>query len=223
MEFERAKMSASQLKLSPRGKDMKMRITDAALSLFANYGFDGVSTSDVADMVGVTQPNIHYYFNTKEDLWKSAVLCLSERAERSARTVGNPNLLEGLEPLSALKVLSSSLHKVSREVPELGKVIILEGVAGGARLDWLVETVFRDSYARYRALIERCIELKLIKPYRPHQVLFLLHSAAVSYYNLSPLVEAAFDANPMDEDVSDDFCDLYLDVLFAGLKLEDNS
>lgn len=210
-------MSSSQLKLSPRGKDMKMRITEAALSLFARDGFDGVSTADIAIVVGITQPNIHYYFDTKEELWRAAVLLISERAQMSGRKLGNPNLIDGMDPFSALKVLSSALHIVSRDVPELGKIIVLEGVSGGERLEWLVETVFKESYGRYRTLIERCIDEKLIKPYRPHQILFLLHSAAVSYYNLGSLVEAAFGSDPMNESVSNDYCDLYLDVIFSGL------
>ena len=214
-------MLSSQLKLSPRGKDTKMRVTEAALSLFASHGFDGVSTSDIAAVVGIKQPNIHYYFSTKEDLWKSAMRLLSDQAERSARKIGIPTMLEGMDPLAALKVLSSALHYVSRDVPALGKIILREGVSGGDRLEWLVEEVFKDSYARFRLLIERCIEEKRIKPYRPHQILFLLHTAAVSYYNLGSLVNSAFEADPMDEDVSSEYCELYLDVMFSGLELRE--
>ena len=213
-------MATSQNKLSQRGENMKLRITDAALNLFANQGFDAVSISDIAAEVGMTQPNIHYYFSTKEALWKAAVHRLSELAQRSTKNVVNPMLLEGMDPLSALKVLSASLHNVSREVPELGKIIVLEGIAGGDRLQWLVETIFEPSYERYTDLIQQCVQEKLIKPYPAHQILFLLHSAAVFYYNLSPLIRQTFDADPMNEDVSNDYCDLYLDVVFSGLSIK---
>jgi len=44
-------------------------ILDAAEHLFADNGFDGVSTAAIAKEAGVSQSQIHYHFDTKQKLW----------------------------------------------------------------------------------------------------------------------------------------------------------
>lgn len=49
------------------------KIIEHAEALFAEKGFNGTSTQDIADSAGLPKSNIHYYFNTKQDLY-TAVL-----------------------------------------------------------------------------------------------------------------------------------------------------
>ncbi len=55
------------------------RILEAALAEFAERGFDGATTAAVARGSGVTQPLVHYYFGTKEGLWRAAMEHLGHR------------------------------------------------------------------------------------------------------------------------------------------------
>jgi AcrR family transcriptional regulator len=54
-------------------------ILDAALLEFAERGFDGVSTREIAARAGARHALIKYYFDTKEGLWRAAVTFLFER------------------------------------------------------------------------------------------------------------------------------------------------
>ncbi|RLT93289.1 MAG: TetR/AcrR family transcriptional regulator, partial [Ketobacter sp.] len=56
-----------------RGPDARERILAAAESLFAVRGFEGVSTTQIAKVAGITQPLIHYHFKNKEALWKATI------------------------------------------------------------------------------------------------------------------------------------------------------
>ncbi|MGB3622115.1 MAG: helix-turn-helix domain-containing protein, partial [Ketobacter sp.] len=49
-----------------RGTDARERILAAAEALFAIRGFEGVSTTQIAKVAGITQPLIHYHFKNKE-------------------------------------------------------------------------------------------------------------------------------------------------------------
>jgi len=54
---------------SPAGPNRKRRaaeILDAAASIFAQRGFHGASTQDIADVLGVRQASLYYYFPSKE-------------------------------------------------------------------------------------------------------------------------------------------------------------
>jgi AcrR family transcriptional regulator len=49
------------------------RILAAALQVFAERGFDGARTREIAERAGANLGLIKYYFDSKEQLWKAAV------------------------------------------------------------------------------------------------------------------------------------------------------
>ena len=57
---------------SPRktrtGEANTQRILDAALEVFAAYGFQGARIDQIATAAGLSKPNLLYYFRTKEAL-----------------------------------------------------------------------------------------------------------------------------------------------------------
>jgi len=57
---------------------LRERILDAAELSFAKHGYEAVSTRAVARDVGATQAMIHYYFNTKRELFDAV---FSRRAD----------------------------------------------------------------------------------------------------------------------------------------------
>ena len=59
----------------------KKRILDAAIDVLAEHAISGTRVRIVADEAGVLPSNIHYYYDTKEDLLKDV---LREIGNRSA-------------------------------------------------------------------------------------------------------------------------------------------
>ncbi len=53
--------------------DKKQKILQAALSLFAHYGYRKTTLEDVADKVGMTKSNIYFYVKNKRDLYEKSV------------------------------------------------------------------------------------------------------------------------------------------------------
>lgn len=49
--------------------DLRERVMDVAEELFSRHGFDGVTTRAIAKQAGATPAMIHYYFDTKRDLF----------------------------------------------------------------------------------------------------------------------------------------------------------
>ena len=193
----------------------KRRIAQAALDLFAARGFDNVGVTEIAERAGVSQPSIHYHFQNKQDLWEASMEALVRDMERA--TSLQESVLASLDPRSGLKALCAMIIEQSVKTPNLGRVILSEGQAGGARLDWLMRHVFADSYYRFLELIEECVEAGLIKPYKPYQILMLLHGAAVTHFNVAPLVDAVFGEDPRARENANSFQEMYMDVMFAGL------
>jgi len=59
--------SASQRRRAPQ-------IIEAAARVFAERGFHGATTQDIADVLGIRQASLYYYFSSKEDAL--ALVCL---------------------------------------------------------------------------------------------------------------------------------------------------
>ncbi|MEM7671360.1 MAG: helix-turn-helix domain-containing protein [Pseudomonadota bacterium] len=53
---------------------LKQRLLDAALRLFAEHGRDGVSLRDIADEAEATHGSIRHHFGTKDNLYLAAIM-----------------------------------------------------------------------------------------------------------------------------------------------------
>lgn len=51
---------------SPSSRRRQNEIMDAAAKVFAKQGFHGTSTQDIADVLGIRQASLYYYFTSKE-------------------------------------------------------------------------------------------------------------------------------------------------------------
>jgi TetR/AcrR family transcriptional regulator, biofilm operon repressor len=68
----------------------KERILHEALSLFSVKGYDGVSMSDIAEVVGIKAASIYKHYSGKEDIFNSIVQSFEERTE----SIFTPTLLD---------------------------------------------------------------------------------------------------------------------------------
>src|SRR5262245_7140639 len=76
--------NASQRRRAPQ-------IIDAAARVFAERGFHGATTQDIADVLGIRQASLYYYFASKEDALE--LVCLQgggERYEVAKAIAGGP-------------------------------------------------------------------------------------------------------------------------------------
>ncbi|WP_065351033.1 CerR family C-terminal domain-containing protein [Pseudomonas cerasi] len=56
-----------------RGEETRARIINTALVVFADRGFEGASTREIAAAAGVNAPAIQYYFDSKEGVYLECV------------------------------------------------------------------------------------------------------------------------------------------------------
>ncbi|MDD4310084.1 MAG: helix-turn-helix domain containing protein [Candidatus Cloacimonetes bacterium] len=49
------------------------RLLTAAIEVFCNRGYDGARTQEIADLAGISKASLHYYFRSKELLFRKAV------------------------------------------------------------------------------------------------------------------------------------------------------
>src|SRR5205085_5324368 len=80
-----APISATETASVPDAADTdttRGKILATALRVFAERGFDGARTRDIAEQAGANLGLITYYFKNKETLWREAVTCAFAELER---------------------------------------------------------------------------------------------------------------------------------------------
>jgi AcrR family transcriptional regulator len=80
-----------------KGVVKREEILDAALTIFAERGYDRTSVREIARAVGLSQAGLLHYFNSKEALFAEVLRRRDERNERLYdQNRGNPVTAEGL-------------------------------------------------------------------------------------------------------------------------------
>src|SRR4249920_1705246 len=85
-------------------------VLDAAMIEFAERGFEGASTEDIARRAGISQPYLFRLFGTKKELFKASVArCLREALEMFQRAA------EGKRGEDALKAIGQAYRTMLEE------------------------------------------------------------------------------------------------------------
>jgi AcrR family transcriptional regulator len=95
----------------------RVRILDAAETLFARNGFDATATSAVASLAAVPKGLLFYYFPAKADLLRALV------GERMDPAIEFESVVEHGNPIRSLLNFASRLREVQRD-SEVLRVII---------------------------------------------------------------------------------------------------
>lgn len=120
-----------------RGERSREVIVEAAVTLFAQRGYYGVTLDDVTAVAGVKRSLLLYHFKNKAELWRVA-------AEQAARAF-NAAVQVNHAQMSEDRIKNPSRHSVTAwldafiQEPEFARMMVLEGGEPGLRLDWLIE------------------------------------------------------------------------------------
>jgi AcrR family transcriptional regulator len=123
------------------------RIVEAAADAFAERGFHGASTRDIASRAGANQGLITYHFRTKDDLWRAA----ADRIFGMLRTSLGVRLaaLDTRDPRERAREQIRVYVRFAAAHPELFRIMIEEGKGGGERMEWLVKSHVRPIYEEF--------------------------------------------------------------------------
>lgn len=197
-----------------KGERTARRIREAALEQFSRLGFERVSMGGIAEAAGVSQPTLHYHYQDKAQLWRSAMLELLEIIQREERLMAAS---EDAPPVLRLKMSLRFFLGLSWSHPALGRIVALEGMAGGERLEWLDRHVIGPRNHRLVEVIKAAIAAGDIRPFPPEQLLITLQTGAVGVINLAPLLRRSFGVDPDTPEGRAAHEALVLEGLLSGL------
>jgi AcrR family transcriptional regulator len=128
------------------------KILATALRVFAERGFEGARTRDIAEQAGANLGLITYYFDNKETLWREAVTSAFAELERELAEATAAHA--GDDARRQLEQLARRFVRFVARRPEFMRLMNDEGKQDSARMRWLVDRFVRPMHESLRALIE---------------------------------------------------------------------
>ena len=206
---------------SEERSDSRDLIVRAALRCFAEKGYDGSSTRDIATQAGVNQGLIPYYFGSKLKLWQAAVdLAFAELAAGLEATRADTSVTSERERVGLL--LRNYVRFVARN-PEFVRLMHEEGKRRGPRMRWLVDRHVKPMYETVTTLLQRSAARGVL-PIDSHPVHFhyLLAGAVGLIFHQAEECKRLTGVDPFDEAVVEEHARL-VEYLFLGPPTKENS
>ncbi|MED5609521.1 MULTISPECIES: TetR/AcrR family transcriptional regulator [Pseudomonas] len=151
-------------------------ILRAASEEFAEKGFAATKTSDIAARAGLPKPNVYYYFQSKENLYRSVLESVVEPLLQASAP-----FREDDEPAEALKAYIRSKVRISQELPHASKVFASELMHGAPHLPREYLDELNAQAQRNIACLQSWIDRGLLAPVDPHHLLFTIWAATQTY------------------------------------------
>ena len=123
------------------------RIVEAALEAFAEKGFRGASTRDIARRAGTNQGLITYHFDSKDELWRAAAdRIIGMLVKSMGEQLG---ALESDDPRERARESVRAYVRFVAAHPELFRLMVDEGKNSEPRMRWLVDTYLKPAYEQF--------------------------------------------------------------------------
>lgn len=175
-------------------RENERAILEAAEKVFAEAGFGGATMQLIADMAGLPKANLHYYFATKEDLYRRVVQQIFEIWLDAASSFDNaPGPVEGIGAYIDAKM------DISRTHPHGSKVWASEVMHGAPVIQDYLETTLRDWTEGRIAVIQRWIDEGKMQPINPRHLLYMLWATTQHYADFGHQIQTLNDGKPLTD------------------------
>ena len=183
-------------------------ILDAGLEVFSTNGFRGATLDQIADVAGLSKPNLLYYFASKEDIHTTVLSQLLDTWLDPLRAM-NP---DG-DPVGELLGYVRAKLNLSRNYPRESRLFANEILQGAPRMRVAIEGDLKALVTEKSAVLTAWMDQGRIARVHPVHLIFSVWALTQHYADFDVQVRAVLgpDHDPFAE-ASD-----YLETLFRKL------
>ena len=178
-------MSPSALPRSRIQQRNRELILDAALEVFSLHGFRGATLDQIAEVAGLSKPNLLYYFPSKEEVHKVLLTGLLETWLDPLRAM-NPSG----EPLGEIMAYVRRKLDLARDFPRESRLFANEILQGAPRMRDAIEGDLRALVAEKAAVLTRWMDEQRIAKVDPVHLIFSIWSLTQHYADFDVQVRA---------------------------------
>ncbi len=187
-------------------------ILEAGERIFAQHGFRGATMQMIADQAGLPKANLHYYFDSKEKLYRCVVEKIFEIWLQAASSFENSD-----EPKEALKLYIYEKMQISRRHPYGSKVWANEVMQGAPIIQDFLETQLRSWTDGRIESIQAWIAAGKIRSAEPRWVMYMIWATTQHYADFGHQIETLNADAPLSEAQWEAASETVFEVIWNGL------
>jgi TetR/AcrR family transcriptional regulator len=188
-------------------------ILEAGERIFAQHGFRGSTMQMIADQAGLPKANLHYYFDSKEKLYRRVVEKIFEIWLQAASSFENSD-----EPKEALKLYIYEKMQISRRHPYGSKVWANEVMQGAPIIQDFLETQLRSWTDGRIESIQAWIAAGKIRSVEPRWVMYMIWATTQHYADFGHQIETLNADAPLSEAQWEAASETVFEVIWNGLE-----
>lgn len=168
----------------------------------------------IAKLAGVAPPLIHYYFGSKDKLWRETVEYSLGKLRREADAIKVAT--RALTPLDRLRVLLQAYAHFAAHWPDHFFMTIAEARAEGDRFAWVEENYTGVLFDDVVQILEEAKKQGQIKEVRTDELAVLLIGGMMLYFT-------TYSHRPKDKSLdqqADDYTDMIFQLLGEGVVVK---
>jgi TetR/AcrR family transcriptional regulator len=171
-------------------------ILDAALEVFSLHGFRGATLDQIAEVAGLSKPNLLYYFPSKEAVHKVLLTGLLETWLDPLRALDAQG-----EPLTEILGYVRRKLDLARDYPRESRLFATEILQGAPRMREAIEGDLRRLVAEKAVVMTRWMDEGRIARVDPVHLVFSIWALTQHYADFDVQVRAVLGPghDPFDE------------------------
>jgi TetR/AcrR family transcriptional regulator len=199
-----------------RRRGHERAILTAAERVFAEAGYGGATMQMIADMAGLPKANLHYYFPTKEALYRQVVRDIFEIWLNAAASFDAAS-----GPVEGIGAYVDAKMDISRQHPFGSKVWASEVMHAAPVIQDYLETTLRDWTDGRIAVIQGWIDAGQMAPVDPRHLLYMLWATTQHYADFGHQIATLNGGRPLDDTQWHTAKNTVKTVILRGLRLAD--
>lgn len=183
-------------------------ILAAGLEVFSQYGFRGATLDQIAEVAGLSKPNLLYYFPSKEAIHETLLAGLLDIWLAPLRA-----MREDGDPVPEILAYVRRKLEISRDMPRESRLFANEILQGAPRMMEAIATELKSLVDDKAAVIAGWVRTGRIRPVDPHHLIFSIWALTQHYADFEVQVRAVLGPG------HDPFAEAgrHLDTLFTRL------
>jgi TetR/AcrR family transcriptional regulator len=153
-------------------------ILAAAEAVFAEHGFGGATMAAIAARAGVPKPNVHYYFPTKERLYRAVVERILTVWLEAASSFDTSD-----DPAAALTSYIGAKMDLARTMPLGSKIWASEIMRGAPAIQDFLDTTLTQWVRSREKVVRRWIAAGKLRPIEPRVLFYMIWATTQQYAN----------------------------------------
>lgn len=183
-------------------------ILEAALEVFSAQGFRGATLDQIAEVAGLSKPNLLYYFPSKEAMHRALLTRLLDTWLDPLRAMDAAG-----EPVAEILAYVRRKIELSRDYPRESRLFANEILQGGPRIREAIEGDLKSLVDEKSAILQGWMDQGRIARLPTHHLIFSIWALTQHYADFDMQVRAVLgpDHDPFAE------AGEYLETLFCKL------